>query len=196
MSVPVKVLINGEELTPPVATVDKAAQWDLSWEERIDGVGQASVTIQDRNNDPIREFGASNTLPGTDPPTPTGGSVTVGWRDILKLQTTDFGINLFHGEVLQSNLDLKVAFPWRRWKLTAADFNSLLDQRLVGAADGFTWETIDGGVTYQPIDPDAEGLSTDAATLQHLFDVYLRTPYPDLAALDTTTYVHNWIPTN
>ena len=42
MSVPVKVLVNGFELTPPIATVDKAAEWNLTWEERIDGVGQAS----------------------------------------------------------------------------------------------------------------------------------------------------------
>src|SRR6266566_8722326 len=197
MSVPVKVLVNGFELTPPIATPDRAAEWDLTWEERIDGVGQASVTIQDRLNDPLRGYGISNTLPGTDPPLPTGGPVTVGWRDILKLQTTDFDFPLFHGEILQSGLDLKVAFPWRRWALTATDFNALLDQRLVGAPDGATWETIDGGQTYQPIDPDAKGLATDAATVQHLFDVYLRKPpFPSGGAFDTSTYVHNWIPTN
>ena len=197
MSVPVKVLVNGFELTPPIATADKAAQWDVSFEERIDGVGQASVTIQDRNNDPIREFGASNTVPGTDPPVHTGGPVTVGWRDILELRTTAGDIALFHGEILQSNLSLPPGFPWRRWKLTATDMNALLDQRLVGAADGYTWETIDGGVTHQPIDPDAKGLSTDAATVQRLFDVYLRKPpYPSGGAFGTSTFVHDWIPTN
>jgi len=194
MSVPVRVFVNDFELTPPVATSDKAAQWDIDWEERIDGVGQAHGTIQDRLNDPIREFGASNTVPGSEPPTPTGGSVTVGWRDILRLVTTSGGITLFQGEVMQSQLGLPAGFPWRRWKLSATDFNSLLDTRLVGAADGFTWVTIDGGQTYTPIDPDAHGLSTDSATVQHLFDVYVqKPPYPSAGTFGTSTFVHDWI---
>jgi hypothetical protein len=201
MSVPVKVLINGFELTPPVATSDKAAQWDLDFEERIDGVGQAHVTIQDRLNDPLREFGASNTVPGSEPPQHTGGLWTVGWRDILQLKTTAGDINLFAGEILQSNLSLPAGFPWRRWKLTATDWNSLLDQRLVGAPQGSTWETIDGGVTYQVVDPNAKGLSTDVDTLQNLFDVYVRKPvyphtYPDGGTFDTSSFVRSWIPSD
>jgi len=160
------------------------SEWDATWEERIDGVGSASVTVQDRNM-VGPEYGRGHDITG-------GGSTTVGWRDLLRISAD--GINFFHGEIVHSNLDLKVAFPWRRWHITASDFNTLMDLRLVGAPDGYTWETIDGGVTHQVVDPNARGLSTDALTVQALFDNYVRKPQPDGGALDTTTYVHSWIP--
>src|ERR1051326_1177405 len=172
------------EMNEIVVTPD--AEWDATWEERIDGVGQASATIQDRNM-VGPEYGRSFSIT-------SGGNTTIGWRDLLRISAD--GINFFHGEVVTSTLSLPVAFPWRRWRISASDFNSLLDLRLVGAPDGFTWETIDGGVTHQAVDPDAHGLATDGATVQALFQTYVRKPEPDGAALNTGTYVHNWIPTS
>jgi hypothetical protein len=203
MAVPIRIFINGEELTPPAANSDLAAQWDVEFEERIDGVGTARVVIQDRLNE--REFGASNLMPGQDPLTVRSGGAPerpVGWRDILEMKTTDGGIWLFKGEITSSSVSLPAGFPFRRWTITASDWNSLMDSRLVGYPDGQTWETIDGGETWNPIDPAAEGQETDAETVQHLFDVYVRKPptsissgppYPEGDAFNTTTFVHSWV---
>jgi hypothetical protein len=163
-----------------------AAQWDATWEERVDGVGNASVTIQDRDNLPNLEYGRGFEVTELD------GSVTIGWRDLIQIKVGS--LNLFHGEITKSNLDLPAGFPFRRWKVTANDFNSVMDMRLVGAPDGYTWETIDGGETYTPIDPDAHGLSSDADTVAALFDAYARKPLDDAGAFDTSTFVHDWIP--
>src|SRR4029077_18579587 len=106
------------------------------------------------------------------------------WRDLVQIQVG--GLNLFHGEITRSRLDLPAGFPWRRWAISASDFNTIMDLRLVGAADGDTWETIDGGLSYAAIDPNAHALSHDAATVAALFNAYVRKPQPDGGAFDTT----------
>jgi hypothetical protein len=173
-----QLLINGADATP-------ISQWDATWEERVDGVGSASVTIQDRDNDPDLEYGRGYDITA-------GGNTSVGWRDLLTLKVN--GTNVFHGEVTKATLDLPAGFPWRRWKLSASDYNSIMDMRLVGVPDGTDWETIDGGETYEAVDLDAKGLSRDGDTVQALFAAYARTPLPEDNLLGTSTFVHNWIP--
>jgi hypothetical protein len=170
--------------------ITAASQWGGTWEERIDGVGMASFTVQDRDPASTIVFGLGKDLETTDFGKPF---LSVGRRDILRM--TIPGLNLFWGEVTQSVLALPVGFPWRRWALSATDFNADLDLRLVGVPDGLTWETIDGGQTHTAIDPNAVGLASDGATITALFDHYVVHPRNIMTeAFDATTFVHDWIP--
>jgi hypothetical protein len=72
---------------------------------------------------------------------------------------------------------------------------------MVGVPDGGDWETIDGGKTHQPIDPDAHGLSRDGPTVAALFDAYVELPrlipaVESYVVPDTTTFVRSWIPSS
>lgn len=173
--------VNNDELTPPTASASNAAEWDATWEERIDGVGAASVTIQDRANDPDKNYGRQ--------------------RDIIRMAVDSD--NVFWGEITRSRLDLPPGRSIRKWKLTCSDWNSLLDLRLVGVPNGSHWQTDDGGRTHYPIDlypaadpQDAEAHSwdTDRETIERLFLSYIRLPEPDLSFIDATTYVANYLP--
>jgi hypothetical protein len=171
--------VNGTDRTP-------VSQWDATWEERVDGVGQASVTIQDRDPSSTLEYGRGNYIV-------TPGHSTLGWRDILKMSVG--ATNLFWGEIDHATLNLPVGFPWRRWKIGASDFNTVMDLRYVGMPDGFSWQTIDGGRTHEAYDPNAHGQSRDGATVQALFDAYVELPaLVGPTTFDTTSFVHNWLP--
>jgi hypothetical protein len=177
--------VNGTERTDVM-------EWDAQWEERLDGVGQASVTVQDRSAGSSTQYGDMAKFTDSVPV-----RTTSGWRDILKVYT-DEG-NLFWGEVSHSVLKLPAGFPWRRWEMTASDFNTVFDLRLVGVPDGSDWETIDGGQTHQPIDEHAHGESRDGDTVAALFLHYVELPrlVPSVGTYvipDTTTFVRNWIP--
>lgn len=183
MSTDFHLYINDDELTPPAAPATNAAEWDATWEERIDGVGAASVTIQDRLNN-SGHYGRR--------------------RDIIRMTV---GLtNVFYGEVTRSHLDLPPGRPYRRWKLTCSDWNSLLDLRLVGIPNGNHWTTDDGGRTHYPIDIyptadpyDAESHSwpTDRETIHRLFRTYIELPLPaDPSFIDAETYVKSYLPSN
>jgi hypothetical protein len=179
--------VNGIEATDVM-------QWDATWEERLDGVGQASVTIQDRSVGSATQYGAMTRVTDGTPV-----RITRGWRDVLKIWVP--GTNLFWGEIGHSTLDLPVGFPWRKWHATASDFNTVFDLRMVGVPDGGDWETIDGGRTHQPIDPNAHGLSRDGPTVAALFDAYVELPrlipaVESYVVPDTTTFVRSWIPSS
>jgi hypothetical protein len=179
--------VNGIEATDVM-------EWDATWEERLDGVGQASVTIQDRSAGSSTQYGAMTRVTDGTPV-----RITRGWRDVLKIWVG--GTNLFWGEIGHSTLDLPAGFPWRRWHATASDFNTVFDLRMVGVPDGGDWETIDGGRTHQPIDPDAHGLSRDGPTVAALFDAYVELPrlipaVESYVVPDTTTFVRSWIPSS
>lgn len=146
MSTAFQLLIAGIDRTPPAATVDDAAEWDFTWEERIDGVGVATGTVQDRT---------------------TSGTVFAQERDEIEMLVS--GDRVFHGEVTRGALDLPAGRPWPKWKITASDYNTIPDLRLVGVPDGEDFQTIDGGHTYHPIDPHAHCRATDRLTVQWLF---------------------------
>lgn len=145
------------------------SEWSLSFETRSDGVGQMTVVIQDRTNDPILEYGRN--------------------REIITYEVG--GRVRWQGEIVQSKLDLPVGMPWRRWTLTCTDWNTLLDTRLVGCPNGQSWVSEDGGITYTAIDPNAPNGGEDQATIGQWFSAYVRTP--DGRAFDTITYVGNFI---
>lgn len=181
MSEDFHLYVDGDELTPPTATAANAAEWDATWEERIDGVGAASVTIQDRNMNPSLNYGRR--------------------RDIIRMTV---GVdNVFWGEITRSRLDLPPGRQVRKWKLSCSDWNHLLDLRLVGVPNGSHWQTDDGGRTHYPIDlyPNADPLDaeahswpTDQETIERLFISYVRLPEPDLSFIDATTHVGNYLP--
>jgi hypothetical protein len=197
--------INGEAMPGPGDSAPHGTwEWGATWEQRIDGVGQASVVVQDRDTSSSVEYakGIKSTL--DDVGTSGFRGVTDGWRDVLKL-TDGAGANLFWGEVTNADLLLPTGHPYRRWNLSASDFNTLFDQRLVGVPDGYTWISIDGGQTHIAVDPNAKGLSRDGDTLKALLDTYVRLPLLEPAPshtgstwtfdeLGSTTYVRNWIP--
>jgi hypothetical protein len=175
------VYVNDDEVTPPTAPATHAAEWDATWEERIDGVGAASMTIQDRT--------ASSTNYGQK-------------RDIIRM--TVGSDNVYWGEITRSRLELPPGRQYRHWKLTCSDWNALLDLRLVGVPNANHWTSDDGGRThypvdiYDPADPyDAEAHSwpTDSETIHRLFVSYIRLPEPDLSFIDATTFVRNYLPT-
>lgn len=185
MADPATLTINGTDVTGP-------SEWEATWEERIDGVGQANLTVQDRDPSSAIEYGRGTNFSFTE------FGVTVpsqGWRDIVKISIP--GLTLYQGEIVDAELDLPVGHPWRRWALSASDFNTIMDLRLVGVPDGLTWETIDGGQTHTAIDPNAVGLATDGATMQALFANYVELPlFVGPTTIGTSTYVHDWIPTS
>jgi hypothetical protein len=154
--------------TPPDASADAAVEWDFSWEERIDGVGTASFTLQDRENEGP-EFGRV--------------------RDEIKAFIGDDRI--FHGEITKARLELPVGHPFRRWKITASDYNTILDLRLVGTPDGSDFTSIDGGKTHTPLDPHAHCRATDRLTVEWLFEKYAK--MPDGSAIDATTFVRHYV---
>lgn len=193
-----EVLMPGPGYGVPIATWE----WGANWEERIDGAGQAQITIQDRPpifND--KEYGRGNSVQVTNP-LPGDSGRSVGWRDVVRIKLGSQ--NLYWGEVVNSKLGLPTGHPYRRWAVSCTDWNTILDLRYVGLPDGLDWQSIDGGATHEAIDPNAKGLARDGATVQALFDNYvelpLLAPTPSMTrplpfeTFDTTTYVRNWIP--
>jgi hypothetical protein len=143
-------------------------QWDATWTEVVGGVGQASVTLQNRaNDDSLDPLIAGNT----------------GYRHLLKMTAGSWV--LYEGEIVTPTLKLPVGFPWRRWVLGCTDFNTVLDLRIIGAPDGGMWLTTDGGLTFVAVDPSAVNASNDSGTVQAWFDAYVRVTQ-DLGAFDTT----------
>jgi hypothetical protein len=167
MTTAFQLKVNGVDKTPPGADVDDAAEWDATWEERIDGVGQASVTIHDRTS--TADYGHER-------------------DEIEMLVDSD---RVFHGEITRSRMDLPPGRPWRKWKISASDFNTVPDLRLVGVPDGRHFVTIDDEETWEPIDLDAHCQATDKLTVQALFDAYAR--LPDGTAFDTDEFVKSYI---
>lgn len=140
----------------------------LTTEEVLGSSGQCVVVIQDR-----------------------AGTYEPQTHDEIKIVIHSSSWVLFHGEVISIELDLAVAFPFRRWKLTCSDANVQLPQRKVGALDGTQWVDADGFGDYIMVDEDAQTLSTDKQTVQNLFDVYMR--YFGIA-FETNTYVGTYLP--
>lgn len=161
-----QLFINDIDRTP-------VAQWEATWEERINGVGTATVTVQDRTSSG-----------------PTYGNV----RDTLLIKVA--GVNVFSGEITRSRVELPPGFPWRRWKISATDVNSVLDLRYIGVPDGYSWHTVDG-THHEAYDPYAVGLSSDRVTVQSIFQNYVRLPALfNGMTIGTSTYVGNYIPRN
>jgi hypothetical protein len=157
-----QLLINNRDVTP-------VAEWDASWEERADGTpGQMTVTIQDRGNANV--YGNS--------------------RDRITLKIA--GVNAFDGEIVTSQIDLPPGVPWRRWKISATDWNTVPDLRLVNVPSGESWLSTDGGATFQNVDPNAQGGGDDAHTVADLFAAYAARP--DGSAFDASSYVYTYIP--
>jgi hypothetical protein len=134
-----QLLINGVDRTPD-------SEWDATWEQRLDGVGHASITIQDRII--AEDYGRV--------------------RDLLVMRAN--GVNVFSGEITDSRNELPPGRPWPRWKITASDWNTVFDLRLVGAPDGSTWGSIDGGQTHGAIDPAAHSAYHDGWSIDNLFN--------------------------
>lgn len=168
-------------------------QWGGTWEERIDGVGVASLVIQDRPPFSDVVYGLGTDFSYVENGVPV---ISNGWRDIIKITLPGSSLNLYWGEITNSVLDLPVGAQIRRWNVTGSDFNTVMDLRLVGFPDGNTWTSVDGGLTHTAIDPFAVGLSTDGATVTQLFDHYAWLPdFVGVTNFDATTFVHDWIPT-
>jgi hypothetical protein len=134
-----QLLINGVDRTPD-------SQWDATWEQKLDGVGMANITIQDRSNS--TEYGKV--------------------RDLIVMRAGS--TNVFSGEITRARVELPVGFPWRRWKITASDWNTVMDLRLVGAPDGTYWGSIDGGQTHEAIDRAAHSAYHDGWSIDNLFN--------------------------
>lgn len=184
------ITINGAAVTPPSSSPDNALEWNCTWEERVDGVGQFSGVIQDRLLGST-EYGRGTIIndPGAGP---AGANTSWGWRDLVNV--TIGGNNAFYGEIVHSTLRLPVGHPYRRWSLQASDFNTILDTRLVGYPDGSDWETVDGGATHSPIDPFAKCSTTDAATVAALMAQYVELPRGmPITTFGTSTFVHSWL---
>ena len=142
------LLINGVDVTGD-------SEWSMTWEERADGSpGQFSAVVQDRANSML--FGVTQ-------------------RDHVNLALTS-GFQLFDGEIVNSKLDLPVGMPWGRWNLQGTDWNTVPDLRLVGVPSGGIWQSIDGGLTFQNVDPSAYCAPSDSATIAALFEAYVRKP--------------------
>lgn len=156
------VFINGVNKGGP------AEDAGLSTEEVLGSSGQCIVVVQDR-----------------------AGSYEPQEHDEIKIVIHSSSWILFHGEVISIDLDLSVAFPFRRWRLTCSDANVQVPQRLVGALDGTQWVDGDGFGDYIMVDENASTLATDKQTIQNLFDVYFRyfgNP------METDTYVGTYLP--
>ena len=170
MSTSAALYVNGADVTAH-------SEWDCTWEERADGSpGTLTATIQDRLNSAVYGVAA---------------------RDHVRLQLGT-GWILFDGEVTGSALDLPVGMPWGRWRITASDWNTVPDLRLVGVPDGRTWVSDDYGVTYQDVDPWAGSLNGDSDTVRALYLNYARSPGSVVLgtgsyAFGTTAYVGTYI---
>jgi hypothetical protein len=160
------------------AQVTSDAQWDATWEERTDGVGSASVTVQDRNNDPTLLYGWTSRQRMT-----MKTSASAPLPDWV----------LWDGETIDPDLDLPVGMPWRRWRISGTDWNTIPDLRAVGVPTGDVWLSTDGGATFQPVDPSAVVADNDQDTVRDWFDAYARRP--DGSAFGTDTYVNRYINT-
>jgi hypothetical protein len=156
--------INGVDVTGP-------SEWSMTWEERTDGSpGQFSAVVQDRTNSAL--YG-------------------VVQRDHVNLALGS-GFQLYDGEIVNSKLDLPVGMPWGRWNLGGSDWNTIPDLRLVGVPSGGMWVTLDGGLTFQNVDPLAQCGTSDSATVVAIFHNYVRRPY-DSAEFDTSSFLGTYI---
>jgi hypothetical protein len=162
-----QMLVNGVDVTPQ-------AEWAVTWEERTDGVGQFTATIQDRTNDPNVEYGRKRDL------------LTAFWN----------GLQVFDGSITSSKLLLPPGRPWRRWQITGSDWNGIPNEHHLGVPVGSSWESDDGGQSFFTVDAaDAAALNveTDAAIVSWLIASMAR---PDGSQFDFRTYVYNLIPTS
>lgn len=170
-------ILVGDPGTVPSTDITGDDEWSVKWGERVDGVSQSTATIQDRTNDPTLEYGRVRQTYG----------VKVG---------SDF---VFRGEIVGSGLELPAGFPWRRWGISATDWNTILDLRLIGVPTGSSWHIPPGyappapgdiPTAPQPVtfDVDAYTSSTDVATLQHWLNAYA-----GAMGVDTVTFVNNYI---
>lgn len=143
-------------------------EWGWSTSETLGGVGNATLIVQDQTN--------------TWEPTPHAD---------VKFVVRETGWVLWRGEINPNiELELPNKFPWRRWKLSATDYNNQFSQRLVGAFDGVTWIDSSGLGIYVNIDPYASTLATDKLTVQTWLDHYLRIHG---IAVDADTFVNQYI---
>jgi TP901 family phage tail tape measure protein len=104
---------------------------------------------------------------------------------------------LYTGEITRSRLDLPPGRPWRRWKLSASDLNTVMDLRLVGAPDGYSWTTIDGGRTHTPYRPFAHAIHSDRTTVQTCSPTTPTSRRRSRAGgglFQISFFVFNWIP--
>ena len=156
------------QLTINYIDVTPVAEWDATWEERADGSpGQMTVTLQDRGN--INTYGARE-------------------RITLKI----LGAIAFDGEIVSAQLDLPPGVPWRRWKITATDWNTVLDLRLVNVPAGYMWTSVDGGKTFLNVDPNAQVAGNDKLTVRDFMAYYAT--QPDGTPFNANTFVFSYIP--
>jgi hypothetical protein len=104
------------------------------------------------------------------------------------------GANVFDGEITSARLVLPVGMPWRRWIITAADYNGILDEHYLGVPVGSSWVSNDGGATYVTVDAGVAACFTypdDAKIIHWLVNTVQR---PDGSTFDSTTYVNSLIP--
>ncbi len=116
-------------------------------------------------------------------------AIVVHDRDIVTVDVD--GTRVFWGEVSTRDYDL-FGGPARMITLNCTDWNTLLDDRLVGCPTGYMWSGPDEQGNYVAVDPSANTSATDAGTVASLFDAYVR--LPDGTALDATTHVAEYIP--
>lgn len=160
-----QLLVNNVDVTP-------VAEWDATWEERADGTpGQMTVTIQDRANTATYGLG----------------------RDRITLKIA--GTVAFDGEIVGASVDLAAGRrPWPRWVISATDWNTVLDLRLVNVPNGSNWVTNDGGITFVNVDPNAVVSSTDKLTVRNFMAAYATRP--DGSPFNANTYVFSYIPSS
>lgn len=157
---PILLEINGTD-------VSDGMEWGISTEEILGGTGRYTLIVQDRTNSWIPE---------------------AHWNVKVSIRST--GWVLGRGEIISKPLDLTPGLRWRTWKMTCADYNGQLPQRLVGAMDGKTWMDTSGLGVFVNIDPFASTLDTDKLTVRQLLDHYIRV---NGEAFDTSTYVEEYI---
>jgi hypothetical protein len=156
---PTQLLINGVEI--------EGAEWDMTFEEVLGGVGRASLNIQDR----LGTWAPESHMPV-----------------VAKIRST--GWNLYQGELLTPQFTLKPGEPWITWGLSAQDDNAQLPLRKVGAFNGKVWVDPSGFGIYVNIDPYGATLDTDKLTVQALFDHYVRIQGQ---AVNTTDFVNEYL---
>jgi len=158
--------------------VTGVSEWSATWSEVVGGVGQATVTVQNRASDPSLDFND---------------------RDILRMTMGTWV--LFEGEVVRASIDLPAGYPFRRWVLSCSDWNTIPDTRMVNVPDGQNWAAPAGGDGDlsssdtggpQPVDPESQVAGTDRATIQNWYQYKVLAP--DGGAFDTDEFVDELIP--
>lgn len=159
------------------------AEWGVTLEESMGSPATASLTLQDRV---MGEYD----FPNIDPSL-IGVTLERADVEVVIIGQED---PVFRGVVLNDQVDLPVAFPWRFHQLKATDYQrELFGMRYVGIPGGSIWTGPDSDGNFVAVDPRVYLSGADIYVVRDLFQNCAWLPYA-YGTINTWEFVYSYTP--